>query len=56
MTNNPRKVSQLKNNGINVTKRIPLLLPPKSDLAAQYLRTKMTRMAHLENGEDDMDK
>lgn len=48
MTNNPDKIDALncKENGIEITERVPLEIPPqKYDRA--YLRTKATRMGHL---------
>jgi GTP cyclohydrolase II len=46
MTNNPRKIEALVALGVNVTGRIPVLVPPNHHSAA-YLRTKATRMGHL---------
>jgi GTP cyclohydrolase II/3,4-dihydroxy 2-butanone 4-phosphate synthase/GTP cyclohydrolase II len=52
MTNNPRKVEGLKNDGIRVTRREP------HEIAAHehnrdYLKTKQSRLGHLGNGEAD---
>jgi GTP cyclohydrolase II len=45
MTNNPAKVDGLRELGIEVTARIPVLVPV-NPLAANYLDTKRRRMAH----------
>lgn len=52
MTNNPRKVQGLENDGIRVTRREP------HEVAAHehnrdYLKTKQSRLGHLGNGEAD---
>lgn len=52
MTNNPRKVEGLENDGIRVTRREP------HEVAAHehnrdYLKTKQSRLGHLGNGEAD---
>jgi len=46
MTNNPSKVEQLKKYGINVSKRLPHLLPP-NDHNRFYLETKAKRSGHF---------
>lgn len=46
LTNNPEKIEQLEHSGITVT-RIPLLTPPLSDRAAEYLTAKRLRRGHL---------
>lgn len=46
LTNNPDKVYQLSEFGIEITKRVPIQVKPtKYDL--HYLRTKKNRMGHL---------
>ncbi|HEY1958362.1 MAG TPA: GTP cyclohydrolase II [Polyangiaceae bacterium] len=45
MTNNPAKVSALRDLGVEVTGRIPVVVP-SNPLAASYLDTKRRRMAH----------
>ena len=49
LTNNARKVTGLRDNGIDVTERIPLITTPSSD-NLQYLWTKQTRMGHEFDG------
>jgi GTP cyclohydrolase II len=46
LTNNPRKVDDLTRHGVNVTERIPLVIPanPHNEF---YLRTKAERSGHL---------
>jgi GTP cyclohydrolase II len=46
ITNNPRKIEGLKTFGINVTDRIPLVIPPNPHNAA-YLHTKAVKSGHL---------
>ncbi|MBI5053518.1 MAG: GTP cyclohydrolase II [Chloroflexi bacterium] len=46
ITNNPRKIEGLKTFGINVTGRIPLVIPP-NPYNAFYLETKATKSGHL---------
>ena len=46
MSNNPEKMSALKEMGFDVIERIPLVIPP-TDAARDYLRTKRERMGHL---------
>jgi 3,4-dihydroxy 2-butanone 4-phosphate synthase/GTP cyclohydrolase II len=49
LTNNARKVTGLRDNGIDVTERIPLITTPSSD-NLHYLWTKQTRMGHAFGG------
>ncbi len=46
MTNNPNKIAQLTQFGINVSGRIPHLLPP-NEFSRGYLETKALRSGHL---------
>ncbi|MDF3129223.1 GTP cyclohydrolase II [Kiritimatiellaeota bacterium B1221] len=46
LTNNPAKVDGLVENGIEVTERIPVVIPSNPHNAS-YLETKRTRMGHL---------
>ena len=46
MTNNPAKVAGLRALGVEVTGRIPVVVPT-STLAAQYVDTKRRRMSHI---------
>lgn len=45
LTNNPRKVKDLKRHGINVVGRIPILIEP-NEYNERYLRTKMEKLGH----------
>ncbi|RDU23897.1 bifunctional 3,4-dihydroxy-2-butanone-4-phosphate synthase/GTP cyclohydrolase II [Anaerosacchariphilus polymeriproducens] len=46
MTNNPDKISQLKNSGMNVVERVPIEMKPNK-FDAFYLRTKKKKMGHI---------
>jgi len=46
MTNNPRKLAGLTALGINITDRIPLIIPP-NPYNQFYLQTKATKSGHL---------
>lgn len=46
MTNNPRKVNALKECGIDVLERVPLVVK-RNPFNIAYLRTKATKMGHL---------
>ena len=46
VTNNPLKVKALKDLGINVTERVPLLVG-KNPFNEEYLKTKRDRMDHM---------
>jgi 3,4-dihydroxy 2-butanone 4-phosphate synthase/GTP cyclohydrolase II len=48
LTNNPAKISALKNLGINVIARLPIEIEANRD-NADYLNTKVIKMAHLLN-------
>ncbi len=45
MTNNPRKIEQLQRYGVEVTGRIPLVVPP-NPFNRRYLQTKARRSGH----------
>jgi GTP cyclohydrolase II len=46
ITNNPRKIDDLTSRGINVTGRIPLVIPP-NPYNRFYLETKAAKSGHL---------
>lgn len=46
ITNNPFKIEQLKNLGINITEQIPILIEPNI-YNINYLETKRKRMNHI---------
>jgi 3,4-dihydroxy 2-butanone 4-phosphate synthase/GTP cyclohydrolase II len=46
VTNNPAKVSGLEEFGLDVVKRVPLVLP-STIYNAQYLETKRNKMGHI---------
>ena len=46
-TNNPRKISKLKELGIEVTGRIPCLVKP-GEFSSGYLKAKGRRMDHMD--------
>lgn len=46
LTNNPRKIDELRHCGIDVIERVPLVVPPNAD-NAHYLKTKQVKMGHL---------
>ena len=46
MTNNPRKIEHLQEMGIQVTKRVPIVIPSNSS-NRNYLQTKKDKMRHL---------
>jgi len=52
MTNNPRKVEGLENDGIIVTRREPHEVQAHEH-NREYLKTKQDRLGHLGNGSDD---
>jgi len=46
ITNNPRKIIGLQGYGLNIAKRVPMILPA-SKHNRRYLQTKKNRMGHL---------
>ncbi len=46
ITNNPKKINELKGLGVNVRQRTPIEVPPRPE-NLHYLRTKAARMDHL---------
>ncbi|MDE0236873.1 MAG: GTP cyclohydrolase II [bacterium] len=46
MTNNPTKLDSLASFGLEIARRVPLVVPPRSE-NVDYLRTKQDRLGHL---------
>jgi GTP cyclohydrolase II len=46
MSNNPQKIQALERAGVQVTERVPSLVPPH-DSTEDYLRTKREKLGHL---------
>jgi GTP cyclohydrolase II len=46
MSNNPEKIRALKQMGLKVVERVPLMTSPTA-AAQRYLRTKKEKMGHL---------
>ena len=46
ITNNPKKIDELRRLGVNVRERTPIEVPPRPE-NVRYLRTKAKRMDHL---------
>ncbi|MFI0396335.1 GTP cyclohydrolase II [Paracoccus jiaweipingae] len=46
LTNNPRKIDMLRDHGINVTERVPLIVD-RNKFNAAYLATKAAKSGHL---------
>jgi 3,4-dihydroxy 2-butanone 4-phosphate synthase/GTP cyclohydrolase II len=53
LTNNPAKTDALREQGIDVVERAPIVIEPTATTDA-YLRTKRERMGHLLEGLDDV--
>jgi len=52
LTNNPEKVYQLKEFGLEIVERVPIQMPATTqDLF--YLKTKQNKMGHLLNYDDE---
>lgn len=46
LTNNPRKIKGLENNGIQVRQRLPIEVPVKTE-TERYMQTKKEKLGHL---------
>ena len=46
LTNNPQKLDDLRQHGVAITERVPLVIPPREENAF-YLQTKRDRLGHL---------
>lgn len=53
LTNNPRKVNELEHLGVDVSARVPHLIPP-NDFNRFYLETKRDRSGHLLEPDADL--
>ena len=47
MTNNPKKVAGMAENGVTIAKRVPLLIDPPNAAAQQYQSVKKHKMGHI---------
>ena len=47
MTNNPKKVNGLHENGIIINERVPLLIEPPHEATRTYLSVKKHKMGHI---------
>lgn len=47
MTNNPRKISCLRELGVNITGREPCIVDPNSQYSLNYVSAKAARMGHM---------
>ena len=52
MTNNPNKIAQLEALGVEITERIPHVIPA-TEYNRDYLATKAAKSGHLLNGESE---
>eukprot|EP00667_Euglena_gracilis_P006453 EG_transcript_6507 len=55
MTNNPRKVRELRSLGVPINKRLSCIVPDPGVLAAKYLSVKEEQMGHLLREEPDVE-
>eukprot|EP00808_Paulinella_micropora_P003149 g18299.t1 len=57
ITNNPRKVKRITSLGVDITARIPCLIPsnPHSDLYLSVKRSRMGHFNHVADGDEDAD-
>ena len=46
LTNNPRKIHEMKKNGVKICQRLPIIMTPKQ-YNSSYLEAKLSRMDHL---------
>ncbi|HJO03905.1 MAG TPA: bifunctional 3,4-dihydroxy-2-butanone-4-phosphate synthase/GTP cyclohydrolase II [Acidobacteriota bacterium] len=46
LTNNPRKFVGLSGYGLEVTERLPIEVPPRSESTRRYLKTKKEKLGH----------
>ena len=46
ITNNPKKIDALKNYGLEITERVPIITEPSSS-NTHYLKTKQSKLGHL---------
>ncbi len=54
MTNNPAKMKDLRDHGVRIVGRIPVIVPPNEHDRA-YMETKQAKLGHLLNLEQDDD-
>jgi GTP cyclohydrolase II len=47
MTNNPRKISCLRELGVNISGREPCIVDPNSHFSHAYVSAKASRMGHM---------
>jgi len=55
MTNNPRKISELQKEGINVSARLPIVTVQNIH-SSSYLETKVKRMGHIIEEDEAIDE
>ena len=54
MTNNPRKVRELRTLGVDVDKRIACIVEDPGAIAAAYVQAKREQMGHLASDEENV--